>query len=198
VHEGWLVLAQPINDFGQYQSGRDVGIPKYMADMSIEQTDTGWRQSAVNMATTADQSARPGAETGEGTDLVIDWHASAPEATEEQVADNERWVIFGGPLLGHDAPFDEVDGPGAPALTKFTPSAYVPATSTLAITPFTQGPWIEMGTATVTLDGIIPVVGVPWSDLVGSEQLTDVPAAYAQINGALYMTFDGLENNLAD
>jgi Acetoacetate decarboxylase (ADC) len=33
--EGWFPLATPVNDSSQYQAGRWVGIPKWMADLSM-------------------------------------------------------------------------------------------------------------------------------------------------------------------
>jgi hypothetical protein len=198
--EGWFVLAQPISDVGQYDPGRDVGIPKYMADMTVSKTDDGWRQTASGMGTSPSQVDGPGSTTvADGFALTIDWSDVPVQADEQQVADVEDWAVFGDPLLGHKRPYDD---PAAdldvPYMTKFTPSAFVPATSAAAFTPLTNGPDLRTGRADVTLTGLIPLTGVPWSDLVGPEQLTGIPGTAGFITGTLYMTFDDLSNDLAE
>lgn len=198
--EGWFVLAQPISDFGQYEAGRDVGIPKYMADMTVTQTDDGWQQTATDMGTSAEQTAGPGSTTVEdGIDLTIDWSQVPVVAEEQAVTDVERWTVFGDPLLGHKRPYDD---PAAnldlPYMTKFTPSAFVPVGSAGAVTPLTNGPDLRTGLTDVTLTGTIPTTDVPFSDLVGPEQLTDIPGTYGFVTGTLYMTFDDLSNEMAE
>ena len=39
--EGWFPLATPVNDSSQYQAGRWVGIPKWMADLSMTHDHAG-------------------------------------------------------------------------------------------------------------------------------------------------------------
>ncbi len=197
--EGWFVLAQPISDFGQYEAGRDVGIPKYMADMSVVKDGDTWTQSALNMGSNASQTNGPGSTTvtENDMDLSITWTPEAVEADEQEVKDVERWTIFGDPLFGHKRPYDDPNvNLDVPFMTKFTPAAYAPVGKAGAVTPLTYGPYLKTGLTDVTLTGNIPTTSTPWSDLVGPEQLTDIPGTFGFINGMLYITMDDLSNDV--
>ena len=198
--EGGLILTQPINDYGQYEAGRDVGIPKYLADMTTTKTANGWRQEAKGFGAGPGQARGIGSSTVKsGGRLVINWTRAKVTASDKQVADVERWTVFGDPLVGHRRPFDDRGfDVRNPWLTKFTPTAYVPATQAGAVTPATAGPDLELGRADVVLEGTIPgTKGVPSSRLVGPKQLTGIPGVSAYFSGVLYITTDGLADNLA-
>lgn len=198
--DGWLVLVQPINDYSQYEAGREVGIPKYLADMTTTKTAKGWRQVSIGFGAGPGQDKGIGSTTVKGGGrLIIDWTTDKVKASEQQIADVERWSVFGDPLVGHKRPFDDPKfDVTKPWLTKFTSTAYVPATQAAAFTPLTAGPDLEVGQTDVVLEGTIPgTKGVPFSRLVGPKQLTDIPGVSAYFSGILYITTDGLANNMA-
>src|SRR3712207_5904749 len=74
---GWWDLAQPLNDPSQYDAGRDIGLPKYMARAGLRIADGRWRAHATRWGRTG--GGQPGAATvRRGNILRISWSGKKP------------------------------------------------------------------------------------------------------------------------
>ena len=192
--EGWWVLAQPLNDPGQYGAGRDIGLPKYMADAGLRvEGDGRWRAHAVDWARA--NADAPGSEPVPGGNaLRIEWRSGDPGVSEERSNQLRAWGQYGEPLFVNRPPYDEA-GEHAPALVKFTPVSAVPVAGA-PNTPVTAAPDPRVGTATVTLEGTAPG-GVEFAKLIEPGPQT-VAGTSAFTRGFAFITSDNLENNWAD
>ncbi len=196
--EGFWNLAQPLNDPAQYEGGRSIGLPKYMAEAEVRRNADGtWTAGAEDWGKV--DVASPGSEpVPGGNTLQIDWSPGTPPTGADTDA-LWRWAQYGDPLFVQTVPYDEV-GSHDPAMVKFTTTGLTPLFG-VPRTPASEYPDPEIGTATVTLEGDIPGAGnaltaASFSDLIAPGPHT-VGGAFAYARGHAFLTIDNLENNTA-
>lgn len=191
--EGWWVIAQPLNDQSQYRPGRDIGLPKHMADagLRIDASKT-WRAHANDWAQ-GSKDAPGSAVVPGGNRLSIEWKAGERPEGPERREQLWTWGQYGEALFVQRPPYDEA-GEHAPGMVKFTTTSTVPLRGAPQ-TPVTMAPDPRIGNATVTLEGATPG-GVQFSDLVGSGAHS-VAGTSAFTRGFAFITSDDLSNNRA-
>ncbi len=189
--EGWWDLAQPLNDQSQYGAGRDIGLPKYMADAGLRIDANGtWRAHATDWGPS--DAEAPGSSTVPGAnELHIEWTADEPGADKERREQLWTWGQYGEPLFVQTPPYDE-QGEHEPALVKFTTVSTLPVHGAPA-SPVTMAPDPRIGTAKVTLDGTTPA-GIDFAELIGPG-VHQVAGTSAFTRGFAFITSDNLANN---
>lgn len=201
---GWFPLAQPVNDQGQYGAGRDVGIPKYMADIALAHDEAGWHGTTTRFGG-RDQAGGPGiAPVDGGSSMRLDWAPAAPGAEEPAGADAIRsWTRMEDPLFTVERPYDEDAVEHRPAMVKFTPVAWLESDSGEPENPITSRP-PQIGTMRVALDGALPLTpsgfaatygrDARWSDLLSTDQPLTAPGAFWHAKGYTVITGDDLND----
>ena len=191
--DGWWVVAQPLNDQSQYRAGRDIGLPKHMADagLRIDEQKT-WRAHANDWAT-GNKDTPGAAPVPGGNRLSIEWRAGETTAGPERREQLWTWGQYGEPLFVQRPPYDEA-GEHDPGLVKFTTVSAVPVQGAPQ-TPLTTAPDPRIGNATVTLEGATPG-GVQFADLIGAGP-HQVEGTSAFTRGFAFITSDNLQNNRA-
>lgn len=196
--EGWWDLAQPLNDQSQYDAGRGIGLPKYIAEAGLRRDGDGiWSGRALDWAKTADQAAPGIARVAGGNVLRISWSPIEPVTTPEHRAKLRAWGQYGEPLFVQTRPFDE-NAAHDPAMVKFTPVAVLPLAD-VPRTPVTEYPDPVIGTARVTLEGSISgahtnVSAGSFADILEpGEHVVAGTVAFGR--GLAWVTSDDLRNN---
>jgi len=115
--EGWFHLSQPTDGQGNYDLGRGVGFPKYLATTTFAQDGDAWHATANRgQRQTMDLRWTPGGATG------------GPSLT--------RWTLFRDPLFSFNPVFE-----GPATRTKWTVKPFVPLHDvTFGYAP----PWLQV------------------------------------------------------
>jgi len=101
--EGWFHLSQPTNGQGNYDLGRGVGFPKYLATTTFGREGDGWHATA---------------HRGQRRTMDLRW---APGGGGPASASLTRWTLFFDPLFSLNPVFE-----GPATRTKWTVKPFVP------------------------------------------------------------------------
>ncbi len=134
--EGWFHLSQPTNGQGNYDLGRGVGFPKYLATTTFGQEGAAWHATA---------------RRGARQTMDLRWTPGGGAAS----ASLTRWTLFRDPLFSFNPVFE-----GPATRTKWTVKPYVPlhdltfgyAPQWLQVAPVTGLPKPTDGVMAYTLD----------------------------------------------
>ncbi len=201
--DGWFPLAQPVNDPSQYGAGRDVGIPKYMADIALTHDDGGWHGVTEHFGG-RDQAGGPGIATvAGGSSMRLDWAPSSRRpANAEQIL---SWTRMEKPLFTVERPYDERNVDHRPAMVKFTPVAWLTTDESVPENPVTsRDP--QLGRMRITLRGTLPVTpgafterhgrDARWADLLGTRRPLNAAGAFWHAKGYTIITGDDLDDDV--
>lgn len=174
---GWFPLATPVNDQSQYDAGRWVGIPKWLADLTLIRSGDTW----TGTSTVPDQPTQVFER--------VSWSPTAPTtAPDRELASAlTRFAVFDDPMFTTVKPWDVPAESRYPERVKFTISAYVP-----------EGPRPEPqpGTAVADVSHTIGPDSLPrWRDLV-PEGPQAMPGMFWRGKGVVYVSSERADGSL--
>jgi hypothetical protein len=169
--EGWFHLSQPTNGQGNYDLGRGVGFPKYLATTTFAQEGDAWHATAHRGARrTMDLRWTPGGATGD--------------------AELTRWTLFRDPLFSFNPVFS-----GPATRVKWTVKPFVPlrdltfgyAPQWLQVAPVTGLPKPTDGRMAYDLDADLDTIDDTIPDIFpAGRNLADVIAPAGTATGQFW------------
>jgi polyvinyl alcohol dehydrogenase (cytochrome) len=170
---GWFHLSEATNSRSAYDLGRPVGLPKYMADMSMTQTQYGWRALTTH---------GEGAEAVEAVDLRWESCTSPAAAADcgEVPAALEDWTLQKDPFFGVKTP--AADGARPLGGAECEPSAG--ADCTAHFTKFTAKPYAPIDDSNVPGDepdvGGVTALPAPEAGTVNYDVFADLDELHTE------------------